>query len=596
MLHVIAAGLGHAGAALIFAAALSLIGFASIPFAFRPKHARHAIPASLSIGALLVGWTAWLVGTFVSTAVIVPLFLAATAIALLQARTWAAQAWRAATYVRALCAANWFATTATLLTIALLVPQLLLPVIDSDGLRYHLALPKLFLLTGKVVDYPWDTAAALPQLGEMLYMIVLRLAGAETAKVLHAIFFIGTLLLLAITLHRDRSTRRVAMLAPLLYAAAPVVLAPAGAAFIDHIAMFHVAVATLLIFRRGNPLAAGFALGAGVATKITTAPAVAGLLAYALATHRKQREAACLLVPMAIAFAPFAIRNFVHHGDPIYPVGYALLRREIPGVSASRARWASYFHSSVPGPFGIAWTSDPTHAQPDEVAGLHHVAGFFAVALAIRIRATRRWLALIIPWLIVGLLFRPPTRYFLAMFFGLAAFETCAIGFIRRPWRTLAAIAAVVPAFTASGHLLLTFSRPADYLLGRMPRETFLASRLPGYRAAAVVNSMPRGGQVMALDFPVPFYFDRPWIAEGVLNEPPMKQWLAQSRSAEELLARLRALDLRYIVVTPGYGGGTSASLLPLASNRREAQMLTSLRRQLRLLRTVDHTDIIGVP
>ncbi len=26
----------------------------------------------------------------------------------------------------------------------------------------------------------------------------------------------------------------------------------------------------------------------------------------------------------------------------------------------------------------------------------------------------------------------------------------------------------------------------------------------------------------MALDFPAPFYFDRPWIAEGILNQPPL--------------------------------------------------------------------------
>src|SRR5213076_1318602 len=65
-------------AAAVFIAALSLIGFAAMPSAWRPQRARQVLPASLSFGALLFGWCAFLPGTFISTWTIVPLLAIAT--------------------------------------------------------------------------------------------------------------------------------------------------------------------------------------------------------------------------------------------------------------------------------------------------------------------------------------------------------------------------------------------------------------------------------------------------------------------------------------------------------------------------------------
>jgi hypothetical protein len=100
----------------------------------------------------------------------------------------------------------------------------------------------------------------------------------------------------------------------------------------------------------------------------------------------------------------------------------------------------------------------------------------------------------------------------------------------------------------------------------------------------------------MALDFPGPFYLDRPWVAEGVLNEPPLRLWLAEGEGGEGLLARCRALGVTHILVTPGWGGGTPASLYPLARSRREAEALVAFRSKLRLVATVDRVDVFELP
>ena len=100
----------------------------------------------------------------------------------------------------------------------------------------------------------------------------------------------------------------------------------------------------------------------------------------------------------------------------------------------------------------------------------------------------------------------------------------------------------------------------------------------------------------MALDFPAPFYLARPWVAEGVLNDPPLRLWLAEGADGEGLLARCRALGVTHLLVTPGWGGGTPNSLYPLARSRREATAIVAFRSRLRLVATVDGVDVFELP
>ena len=427
---VVAAAL-HGGAALIILAALSLIGYAAMrsladdrwPLRLRSGQALAviSIPASLTIGSLLVGWTGFLIGTFIGTRAMLPLFAAATLLSLTRLRLWARDVARCAARVAALARANLLGTAALALVVVMVLPQLLLPLVDSDGLTYHVGQPKLFVLTGRVSFVPWTFTSSLVETIEMIYLLAFRIAGGETAKFIHFGYFLASLATLALAVHRSRRTRAAAMLAALLYAASPVVLVPAGAAFTDHAAMFFILSGALVLFRRRASLLAALALGAAVATKMIIAPAVAGLMLW------RSRKIFLLAVPVVIAFLPFAIRNIHYTGDPVYPIGYILLHRAVPGVSADRMAFYGHYHSDVPGVLGIAWTPDPEHVQIDDVAGLHHAVGLLAIALAIRFAWTRRWLALILPGLALALAFQPPTRHLLPMFAGLAALEAYAL-------------------------------------------------------------------------------------------------------------------------------------------------------------------------
>jgi hypothetical protein len=589
----------RAGAAVVLLALLSMIGSALLPSAIRPAKAVLALSLSLSLGASTVGLLVWTCGSWVGTWSALPLVGALWVLSLSRASRWGKDVRRMGRLVLALMRSSPFGSLLLSLPLVASMPALLAPLSDSDGIRYHVAHPKLFVLTGHVFFYPWDVTGAFPQAAEMLYLVGLELAGGDTAKFLHFGFFLASLTVLALLVYRGRDMRGAALIAPFLFAASPVAAAIAPYGFIDHVALFHLATAVLLLSRRARPVLVGLALGGALATKLTAGPAILGLLVVlVLRTPGRARLRALVAasLPVVVAFAPFAIRNVVRTGDPIFPVGYGLLGKPIPGVSAESARHTLSYNAGLSGPLPIAWTFEEGKVQTDEVAGPHHLLGLAALAIAFLMPAGRVLIGLILPYLAVALLARPPTRYLMPMFMAFSALEAWALShFMRRFALPLAALVAA-PALVLSIQILWgDFSSP-DYFLGRMSREEFLARKVPGWRAAAFVNTLPPGGQVMALDFPSPYTFDRPWIVEGVLNDPPLKSWLREEPTAERVLARLQALNVRYLVVTPGYGGGTKVSLYPLATSRPAALRVIELRKRLKLLTTIDRVDVYEVP
>lgn len=597
MLAVAAALMLRVFAALALLALASLVGHALLPRPACPAHARERLPLGLAFGVLLIGWGVWLLGSILGTWTAAPLFALLVLLAAPRAPRWWADVRRVGDELALLARAAPVAALLALVPAALVVPLLAAPLWDSDGIRYHVAFPKLFLLTGRVFLYPYDVTGAFPQTTEMLNMLLLPFTGGEGAKALHAGFFLAVCATLVLTVHRSRRTRAAALLAPLLYAAAPVVLVSVPAGFIEQAAVFPIAVGALLVARRRAPAGIGLALAAAVLTKWTVLPAVAGLGVVALARAPRgalRRSALALALPAALFFAPLGIRNVLATGDPFFPAGHGLLGKPIPNVPPDRLSWATRYHGDVALPLGIRWISGEPGVR-DEVAGVHHLVGLFALLLAVRERRLRPFLALLVPYLLLSLPFRPPTRYLVPGFLALAVFEAEVLARLDRRVALGLAALATLPALAASASLLL--SGPAvPYVRGRLDRSGFLAAAIPGWRAAALVNRLPPGGRVMALDFPGPYYFDRPWIAEGVLTEPPIRRWLREEPSAEGVLRRLASLDVRYLVVTPGYGGGTGASLFPLATSRESAAALVALRSQLRLAGRVDGVDVWEVP
>lgn len=585
--------------ALLLLAGSALLGFALLP----RRVTSRAVPGlflALSTGLLAFGWTTWVVGTLAGTRALPLLWIALLAASARAARPFAGAARRALRRLGLLCRAAPLACAALVLGFLALGPALLLPVVDSDGVRYHVALPRLFLLEGRVSYYPWDVTGALPQTAEMANLAGLALGSAEASKLLHAALFAASLAALALTVHRGRRTRAASLLAPSFLLFAPVASIPATAAFVDHAATFHLATALLWLVRGGSPAFSGLPLGAALATKVTAGPAVGALLLSLPFLSRKGsrlRSFAAASFAVAAAFAPFAIRNVLANGDPIFPIGRGLLGLPLPGISPERLRSVTQFRTVATGPLGLAWWDGIEGTSTDDVVGLPPLAALFALPVLLRERRSRVLLLPVLAHVAVALAFSLPSRFLLPALWALAAVLGLALSRLGRPAATAAALLLVAPGAFASTRFLLGHFRPVEHLLGRISREEAIAAAVPGYRAAARLRGLPPG-RVMALDFPAAYYLDRPYVIEGILNTPPLRAWLSERATAADLERRLRALGIRYLLVTPGYGGGTPLSLLALTvpGDVSGVTALLGLRSRLTRLDTLDGVDVYELP
>jgi len=590
----------HVAIAAAMLGACLLVGLRVLPRAWLRNQGRYDLPIALSAGVTTAGVLSWTAASIVGiwAAPVVAILL--TVISLKELP----RAWRLAgppaRQLAGLLRLHRFTALLMLTTLLLLVPQLSLPPMASDAVRYHLAQPKLALLTGRISFDPYDIKSAFPQVVEMLNLMALYLRSAGAAKALQALFFALNLAMLMLLVHRSRSYRRAAVLAPILFAWSAVVLAPAAVAFVDHTALFHLSVALLLLTRRGRPELVGVALAGAMATKLTPAPAVLllAILAVVRAKERGWLQASLrVTLPIVLAMAPFAVRNLLATGDPIFPVGHVLVGRPVPGVTASGILYDTQFHGAIRTPLGIGWSARFWPVQPDEAVGLHHlVLGFVAMLVAVRIRWIRPLLMPVLAYVAVGLVLHLSSRFLFPMFWAMAAFEAVALERWIGRWCLPTGILAALPAGIAAASVVTSTFTPIPYLRGAVTREELLRRNVPGYAAAVRANAVVHRGTIMALDFPALFYLDHPWMAESVEATPPLKRWLQDGMTAPQLLSALVRHRVRLILVTPGYGGGTPYSLLPLAEGPRQMRTILLLRGNLRHLGTVNRVDLWQVP
>lgn len=580
-------------AALLFGG-LFLIGYTLLPLRWRSFDPVLLSAQSLALGISAISLLVWVLSSLVGTRWVLPVLGLLLLPALLRIRS--------ALRLVVLALKRLRVRMLVFLLPAFIVslPALLLPIIDSDGLRYHLALPKLFLMTGKVFFYPWDSAGAYPQSAEMLDMLALQLGAPGAAKWMHfGIVLIGAALLVLFL--RRRSGGGPAAWA---YLAIPVVLAGASAAFIDGFVVFHLAVALLLIERRSSPWAVGLALAGAAWTKYTAFPGIVGLVIFSVfrSPHAAPfRKLPALCLPALLVLSPLAIRNIVATGDPFFPIIGSILGREQPGIDRSVDQIISKRHGDIPGPLGIPWGRSLGSVEVDEIIGWHLLPGLLLLPLFWRDRRIPGIAAMSLPYFILGFWFHPSMRLVMPFLWGLAALSGLALEmFGRRLGRR---------AETGMAILLMLGSLPyygqgkesawgvfMPWLGGHLSRGDIVEQLVPGAMAAEWINRQVLPGKVMALDYPAPFLFDRPWLAEGLSNRPPLAIWMDECPDGGALLEKLREEKVRFILVTPGYGGGRLQSLLPLASTPEQEKILVDLRSRLSLRYRRDGVDIWELP
>jgi len=235
-----------------------------------------------------------------------------------------------------------------------------------DVLEYHLQAPREYFEAGRVHFLPHNVYASFPQQMEMLYLLLMHLAGSPhaagiPAQMLHVMCALLTVLALAAWTPPGRAR----WLAVLAAGSVPWLAYLGCLAYVECGVTFFAAVAAGLLAEStdaGVPgegrtaFAAGLCAGLAGGCKYTAVAmvAVALGLAWLVAQRAKLstriRRLACYMFGVTLTFAPWAVRNTAWTGNPVYPFVY---------------RWFG----------GIAWSAEQDaqwhrgHRVPPEFSG-----------------------------------------------------------------------------------------------------------------------------------------------------------------------------------------------------------------------------------
>jgi hypothetical protein len=216
---------------------------------------------------------------------------------------------------------------AVVLAVALDLVAASAPPTSADALRYHLALPKLWLQTGSVGDPFWRWEAFNPAGVEMLYVQGLALGGGSAAAALHAVFA-GLCAFAVFGLAREiAGTVLAGAAAAFLFVLQGIVTWEATSAFVELGLTFYATLAAWHALRwarsRARTLAwAGFCVGAAAGTKYLGLICGGVFLAAAVPVALAQRRAWGLACATGIAIATggaWYLRNWLVAGNPVYP-------------------------------------------------------------------------------------------------------------------------------------------------------------------------------------------------------------------------------------------------------------------------------------
>ncbi|MBW2623351.1 MAG: glycosyltransferase family 39 protein, partial [Deltaproteobacteria bacterium] len=209
----------------------------------------------------------------------------------------------------------------------------LLPPMGRDSLIHHLAIPKLWLQAGAMVEIPWSRFSYYPMNLELLYLIPLALDADWAARLIHHAFGLlsGWLIFQYV---RPRLGFNWGLLASLLFVSTPMVMRLSSSAYVDLGLVFFITASWMCLVRWAETgkilyfILSGISLGLALGTKYNAliAPVLFIPSVMIIRSRAGDRTGRCILWGLLftalflLPFAPWLIKNYLWTGNPIYPL------------------------------------------------------------------------------------------------------------------------------------------------------------------------------------------------------------------------------------------------------------------------------------
>jgi hypothetical protein len=466
------------------------------------------------------------------------------------------------------------ATFATLGAVAdAMITHAMVPPFEWDSLAYHLAIPRMYLESHRIMYIPFIVHSNWPFNVEMLYTLVLALGTERTPGLLTVSFLVVGLIALFFTGLRLQNCR-IGALAAAIYSGMPVVLRYAGTAQVDvplAVFGFLAALACYEGWQRdeiGYFVVSGLLAGFEAGSKLTGAETglyLGVFLAVApLTTRSLKRRWLSLLAfggPALLVAVPWYVKSWITTGNPIWPF--------LPQLFPSR-NWDLYgdlVHTTwlkSPGT-GTSLRSlllVPWHLSVGNDFGANIgplVFAFIPIALTYRkFRGIGGYLTIFGIMATLVWFFETQQTRFLSPALPAFAF-VASIGMVR-----LMETAPLVGRFVAAGALAmwlilrfplvtdhLTVESSLPYIAGEVSRSGFLGQRVNVFPVFEYANSyLPRDASVLFLIYEDRgFYLERPYFWANPVSQRIIR--FEQISTSSELSREISVRGFTYAIVNP---------------------------------------------
>ncbi len=187
------------------------------------------------------------------------------------------------------------------------------PEVGFDALWYHLTIPKIYLMWGKIDFIPGGLMyySAMPRLTEFLYVV-----GDRGAHIINWSAGLGAAFL-TYKLARKYYSHQISLLAAVIFYCTPLVGWQSGSAYVDLLRTFFEVLALYLVLANKKTLS-GIALGLAISTKTL---ALGSLGIFGMLSKFSWK----LIFPAVLIAAPWFIWAYLKTGYPFYPLGAGIL-------------------------------------------------------------------------------------------------------------------------------------------------------------------------------------------------------------------------------------------------------------------------------
>ena len=304
------------------------------------------LPWSFALGIGSLGWITFFPAAF---GLIAPLHLAILCLACASGLYFLFRAGFLPQDMPDLDRTGWILFAAVAIALAFDLLEGVSPPADADSLAYHFALPKQFLAAGRLEFVPRAADGAAPMLLHMTYLIALGLGG-ETTLTLWAMVSGWMPALLVFALSRRHLDFNWSLSVALIFLTTPAVLYGGGSGQMEtRLALFALCAA----FAVGDALRSGgirYVVLAGMfagffgGAKFTGLIFIAACGAALLLGRRRVTHGAVFGVIALVAGVQWYFWNWIHTGDPLFPLLYAQLG--VTDGTLWNATQDSYFRAS----------------------------------------------------------------------------------------------------------------------------------------------------------------------------------------------------------------------------------------------------------